>query len=79
VIYSLIIPFVIADLWASPYLGVCFRAYRIPQVQRHRYLVFDRSGLAYLNPVPKLHCTYCSYVNGVIAYVRETGSRTEQY
>ena len=79
VIYSLIIPFVIVDLWVSLYQAICFRVYRIPQVQRHRYLVFDRSGLAYLNTMEKLNCAYCSYVNGVIAYVREVGSRTEQY
>ncbi|KCZ91814.1 hypothetical protein HJO_11872 [Hyphomonas johnsonii MHS-2] len=79
VIYSLIIPFVIVDLWVSIYQAICFRVYGIPQVRRHRYLVFDRSGLAYLNAIEKLNCAYCSYVNGVIAYVREVGSRTEQY
>ena len=26
-----------------------------------------------------LNCSYCDYANGVIAYVREIGSRTEQY
>jgi hypothetical protein len=79
VIYSLIVPFAIVDLWASAYQAVCFRVYGIAQVQRHRYLVFDRSGLAYLNAIEKLNCAYCSYVNGVIAYVREIGARTEQY
>lgn len=79
VIYSLIVPFAIVDLWGSIYQAVCFRVYGIPQVQRHRYLVFERSGLAYLNAIEKLNCAYCSYVNGVIAYVREIGSRTEQY
>ena len=79
VIYSLIIPFVVVDLWVSLYQAICFRVYGIPQVQRHRYMVFDRSGLAYLNLMEKLNCAYCSYVNGVIAYVREVGSRTEQY
>jgi hypothetical protein len=42
-------------------------------------MVFDRAGLRYLNALEKLNCAYCSYVNGVIAYVREVGSRTEQY
>ncbi len=27
----------------------------------------------------KLNCAYCSYANGVIAYVREIAGRTEQY
>lgn len=79
VIYSLIIPFAVVDLWASLYQAVCFRVYGIPQVRRGLYLNFDRTGLPYLNALEKLNCAYCSYVNGVIAYVREVGSRTEQY
>ena len=79
VIYSLIIPFVIMDLWVSAYQTICFRVYRIPQVKRSRYVVFDRSGLAYLNLIEKLNCAYCSYGNGVAAYTREVAARTEQY
>ncbi|KAF0184424.1 MAG: hypothetical protein FD124_1673 [Alphaproteobacteria bacterium] len=79
VIYSLIIPFALADLWVSAYQAICFRVYGIPQVKRSQYMIFDRAGLAYLNAVEKVNCAYCSYVNGVIAYVREVGSRTEQY
>lgn len=78
-IYSLIAPFVVLDVWVSLYQTICFRIYGIPQVQRHRYIVLDRAGLAYLNAIEKLNCAYCSYVNGVIAYVREVGARTEQY
>lgn len=79
IIYSLIIPFAVIDLWVSIYQAICFRVYAIPRVQRSRYMVFDRAGLAYLNAIEKLNCAYCSYVNGVIAYVREVGARTEQY
>lgn len=79
IIYSLIIPFAIVDAWVSIYQAICFRVYGIPQVRRGRYMVFDRAGLRYLNALEKLNCAYCSYVNGVIAYVREVGSRTEQY
>lgn len=79
VIYSLIIPFVIMDLWVSAYQAICFPVYRIPQVKRSRYVVFDRSALAYLNLIEKLNCGYCSYANGVAAYVREVAARTEQY
>jgi len=79
VIYSLLIPFAVVDLWVSIYQAVCFRVYGIPQVRRGRYMIFDRTGLPYLNALEKLNCAYCSYVNGVIAYVREVGSRTEQY
>ncbi|MBA3069478.1 MAG: hypothetical protein FP825_13485 [Hyphomonas sp.] len=79
VIYSLIIPFAIVDAWVSIYQAICFRVYGIPQVPRGRYMVFDRAGLRYLNALEKINCAYCSYVNGVIGYVREVGSRTEQY
>jgi len=79
IIYSLIVPFAVVDAWVSVYQAICFRVYGIPQVRRGRYMVFDRAGLRYLNALEKLNCAYCSYVNGVIAYVREVGSRTEQY
>jgi hypothetical protein len=32
-----------------------------------------------LNALEKLNCVYCSYANGLIAYVREIAGRTEQY
>lgn len=79
VIYSLIIPFVVMDLWVSAYQAICFPVYGIPKVQRGRYIVFDRSGLAYLNLIEKLNCAYCSYGNGVVAYAREVAARTEQH
>jgi hypothetical protein len=79
VIYSLMLPFALVDLWVSLYQAICFRVYGIPQVPRGRYMIFDRTGLPYLNAIEKLNCAYCSYVNGVIAYVREVSARTEQY
>jgi hypothetical protein len=79
VIYSLAIPFLLVDLWVSIYQAICFRVYGIPQVRRGRYMIFDRTGLPYLNALEKLNCAFCSYVNGVIAYVREVAARTEQY
>jgi hypothetical protein len=79
VIYSLIIPLVLLDLFVTVYQAVCFPVYRIPKVRRRDYLVFDRHHLAYLNALEKLNCAYCSYANGLLAYVREIASRTEQY
>ena len=79
VIYSLIIPFVLIDGWASFYQAICFRLYRLPRVRRANYIMFDRRHLAYLNWIEALNCLYCGYANGVVAYVREIGSRTEQY
>ncbi len=79
VIYSLILPFALLDAFVSAYQAVCFRVYGVPRVRRRDYLIFDRGHLAYLNAIEKLNCMYCSYANGVIAYVREVASRTEQY
>ena len=79
VIYALIVPLVLLDLFITIYQTVCFPVYGIPKVRRGDYLVFDRYHLAYLNTLEKLNCAYCSYANGLIAYVREIAGRTEQY
>ena len=79
VIYSLIIPLVLLDLFAALYQAVCFPVYGIPHVRRREYLAFDRGQLAYLNAIEKLNCEYCAYANGLLAYVREIASRTEEY
>jgi len=79
VIYAGIVPFLLLDLFVSVYQAVCFPIYGIAKVKRSDYLVFDRHHLAYLNALEKLNCAYCSYANGLIAYVREIAARTEQY
>ena len=79
VISSLIIPLALADAWVSAYQAICFRAYGLPRVKRSDYLAFDRRKLNYLNVIEKLNCDFCAYANGVVAYVREVSSRTEQY
>jgi hypothetical protein len=79
VIYALIVPLVLLDLAVMLYQAVCFPVYGIPKVRRADYFAFDRAHLAYLNAIEKLNCAYCTYANGVIAYVREVASRTEEY
>ena len=79
IIYAVIVPLVMLDLFVTIYQIVCFPVYRIPKVRRRDYLVFDRHHLAYLNALEKVNCAYCSYANGLIAYVREIAGRTEQY
>ena len=79
VIYSLLIPIALADLWVMAYQAICFPVYKIPKVRRRDYLVFDRHHLAYLNIIEKINCGYCSYANGAIAFIREVASRTEVY
>ncbi len=79
VIYLGWIPFLLMDLFVSIYQAICFPVYRIPKVKRADYIVFDREDLPYLNVIEKFNCFYCSYGNGVAAYVREVAARTEQY
>jgi hypothetical protein len=79
VIYSLIIPVALLDLFVMTYQAICFPVYKIPKVRRRDYLVFDRHHLAYLNLLEKINCAYCSYANGAIAFAREVASRTEVY
>ena len=78
-IWFILIPALFLDLSVTVFQAVCFRVYGIPRVKRRRYIVVDRQSLAYLNLIEKLNCMYCGYVNGLIAYVREIGGRTEQY
>lgn len=78
-IYSLIVPFVLVDVWVAIYQAICFRAWGVVRVRRREFFAIDRHRLGYLNALEKAHCVYCSYVNGVIAYAREVAARTEQY
>ena len=79
IIYSLLVPFILLDLFISLYQITCFPVYGIPPVRRGDFIVFDRAHLAYLNLIEKINCSYCSYANGLIAYVREIASLTEQF
>lgn len=78
-IYALLLPVAAVDAAASLYQAVCFRLWHLRQVRRREFVVVDRHRLPYLNWIQKLNCIYCSYANGVLAYVSEIASRTEQY
>ena len=79
VIYSVLLPMCVFDLFVTVYQWVCFPVYGIARVKRSDYFVYDRSHLAYLNLIEKINCAYCSYGNGLVAYAREVVGRTEQY
>ena len=79
VIYAGFLAFAVMDLFVTVYQAVCFPVYGIPKVRRSDYIVFDRTDLPYLNAIEKFNCFYCSYGNGVAAYLREAAARTEQY
>lgn len=78
-VYSVLLPFLVIDLWVSVYQRICFPLYGIPRVRRADYIAVDRHKLAYLNSIEKANCDYCGYANGLLGYVREITARTEQY
>lgn len=79
IIYSMIFPMMLFDLFVSFYQFACFPIYGITKVKRSDYIVFDRHQLAYLNFIEKFHCTYCEYGNGLMGYMGEILARTEAY
>jgi hypothetical protein len=79
VIYGAAIPLVLFDLSISIYQMSCFPIYRIAKVKRADYIVYDHHLLAYLNIIEKVHCLYCSYAVGLLAYTSEIVACTEQY
>ncbi|MBM9502492.1 hypothetical protein JWG44_19755 [Leptospira sp. 201903071] len=79
IIYMIVIPLIFLDVSMTIYQMICFRLYGIPAVKRSDYITLDRHRLNYLNLLEKINCDYCSYANGLFAYVTEIGARTEQY
>jgi hypothetical protein len=79
IIYFGVVPFFLLDLFLGVYQAICFPVYGIPMAKRADYLIFDRGALKYLNLVERINCRYCSYGNGVLAWAREIGARTEQH
>ena len=57
IIYSMIVPLVILDVFVSFYQVTCFPIYRITRLRRGDFIVFDRQQLEYLNFIEKFHCT----------------------
>lgn len=71
---------IILDILIEFYHQTCFPLYGIEKVKRRDYIqIIDRNKLSYLNPLEKLGCMYCGYVNGFIAYFQEIAARTEKY
>ena len=79
IIYGMIFPLLILDIFVSFYQSTCFPIYGVIKVRRGDYIVLDRQHLDYLNFIEKFHCTYCAYGAGLTAYICEIVSRTEQY
>lgn len=78
-IWAMFIPALFLHLGVFIYQSVAFRLYEIERVSLRSYINFDREKLSYLSFFDKVNCAYCSYMNGLFAYVSEIGRRTEYY
>jgi hypothetical protein len=78
-IYMMIVPAITLDFFLTIYNWTALPLCHIPVVKRKELIVYDRQFLDYLNWIQKIHCIYCTYVNGVFAYAVEIGGRTERY
>lgn len=79
IIFSLLIPLVILDLWTEIYHHICFRLYGIKLIKRKEYIGIDRGKLEGLSFSGKIGCTYCGYANGLAAYLVAIAAETEAY
>ena len=78
-ILAVAVPLLLLDLFVIVYQAVCFPVYGLKKVPRSDFIVFDRAQLAYLNIFEKFNCFYCSYANGLLAWVSEIAGLTESY
>lgn len=80
IIYAMIVPVVICDIFLEIYHHTVFPIFGIRKVKRHQYIrIADRAELPYLTWYEKLNCAYCGYVNGWFHYASVIAGRTENY
>lgn len=79
-VWLMILPIGIADIFLEIYHQIAFPILGIPRVKRSRYIrISDREKLPYLTLLEKFACAYCGYVNGWLHYASIIGGRTENY
>jgi hypothetical protein len=79
-VWLMIIPVVISDVFLELYHRIAFPIFGIKKVKRHQYIrIIDRGKLEYLTWYEKLGCMYCGYVNGWLYYASVIAGRTQNY
>lgn len=79
-VWMMIIPVVISDIFITLYMHLAFPIYGIEKVKRADYIrISDRTKLPYLTWYEKAGCAYCGYVNGWLHYASVIAGRTENY
>ena len=78
-IWGMLFFFIAFDVALEIYHQICFRLYKIPLVNRKKYVKIDRHKLKYLSFLDKMRCVYCGYGNGILAYAVKVTGETEKY
>ncbi len=78
-IWGMFIFFIVFDIALEIYHQISFRIFRLPIVDRSKYIKIDRYKLNYLSFPDKMRCVYCGYANGVLAYAVKITGDTEEY
>jgi len=79
-LWTLIIPLMVTDIWIEMYHRILFPLYKLPYVKRSDYIqIMDRARLPYLNIIQKIYCMYCGYANGIVRYRVQIAGETEHY
>ncbi|MBU2566079.1 hypothetical protein KKG46_00795 [Patescibacteria group bacterium] len=79
IIWSLLIPLIIFDIWVEVYHRTCFYLYGLEYIKRAQYIAIDRHKLQYLAWYQKIGCAYCGYANGLVHYWTMIFAATEKY
>ncbi|KEJ88131.1 hypothetical protein [Sulfitobacter donghicola] len=79
IIYSVLIPFLILDLFVTLYQAICFPLFGIEKARRSDFMAFERKDLSYLNGIEKVNSMYGSYANGLLAYAADVAGRSEAH
>lgn len=77
--YMMIFPLCVLDLFTLVFQAVIFPVCGITQAKRSGYIHLDRGKIKHLPLIDRIHCNYCGYANGVLAWAREVAFRTEKY
>ena len=78
-IWGMLAFFIVFDIGLEIYHQICFRLYKLPLVDRSKYIKIDRHKLSYLSFLDKIRCVYCGYGNGLLAYAVKITGDTEEY
>ncbi len=77
-IWAPFLPMLLLDFFSEIYHHVCFPLYGLKLIPRKNYFFYNRTNLN-LTWSEKMSCRYCSYANGLSAYLVAISSETEAY